>query len=51
MNIGIPNEVAIEERRIALTPVGVYALVNEGHTVYVENGAGKSCGFLIRFCL
>ena len=45
MNIGIPNEVAIEERRIALTPVGVYALTNEGHTVYVENGAGESCGF------
>jgi len=45
MNIGIPNEVAIEERRIALTPVGVYAITNEGHTVYVENGAGESCGF------
>jgi alanine dehydrogenase len=25
--------------------VGVYALTNEGHTVYVENGAGESCGF------
>ncbi len=45
MNIGIPNEVAIQERRIALTPVGVYALTNENHTVYVENGAGESCGF------
>ena len=45
MNIGIPKEVAIEERRIALTPVGVYALTNEGHAVYVENGAGVSCGF------
>lgn len=45
MNIGIPNEVAAEERRIALTPVGVYALANEGHTVYVEKGAGLSSGF------
>ncbi len=45
MNIGIPNEVAVEERRIALTPVGVYALTNEGHRVYVESGAGLSCGF------
>jgi len=45
MNIGIPNEVSVEERRIALTPVGVYALCNEGHTVYLEKGAGKSCGF------
>ncbi|NIR47373.1 alanine dehydrogenase [candidate division KSB1 bacterium] len=45
MNIGIPNEIAAEERRIALTPVGVYALLKEGHTVYVEKGAGRSCGF------
>ncbi len=45
MNIGIPNEVAVDERRIALTPVGVYALINEGHTVFVESGAGESCGF------
>lgn len=45
MNIGIPNEVSAEERRIALTPVGVYALTQEGHAVYVEQGAGKSCGF------
>ncbi len=45
MNIGIPNEVSVEERRVALTPVGVYALTNEGHTVYVEKGAGESCGF------
>ncbi len=45
MNIGIPNEVSVEERRVALTPVGVYALTNEGHTIYVEKGAGESCGF------
>lgn len=45
MNVGIPDEVAVEERRIALTPVGVYALTNEGHTVYVQRGAGESCGF------
>ncbi|MFQ5641839.1 MAG: alanine dehydrogenase [bacterium] len=45
MNIGIPNEVSVEERRIALTPVGVYALTNEGHTVYFERGAGEFSGF------
>ncbi|MDZ7291353.1 MAG: alanine dehydrogenase [candidate division KSB1 bacterium] len=45
MNIGIPKETAIEERRVALTPVGVYALVNEGHVVHVEKGAGSTCGF------
>lgn len=45
MNIGIPKETSVEERRVALTPVGVYALVNEGHTVYVEKGAGDASGF------
>lgn len=45
MNIGIPNEVSADERRIALTPVGVYALTREGHRVYVEKGAGRSSGF------
>lgn len=45
MNIGIPKETSIEERRVALTPVGVYALVAEGHAVHVEQGAGKASGF------
>lgn len=45
MNIGIPKEISVEERRIALTPVGVYALTSEGHTVYVETGAGSASGF------
>ncbi|RMD85544.1 MAG: alanine dehydrogenase [Calditrichaeota bacterium] len=45
MLIGIPKETSVEERRVALTPVGVYALVNEGHVVYVEKGAGEASGF------
>ncbi len=45
MNIGIPNEISVEERRVALTPVGVYALCQEGHEVLVEKGTGESCGF------
>ncbi|RMF65855.1 MAG: alanine dehydrogenase [Calditrichaeota bacterium] len=45
MNVGIPRETAVEERRVALTPVGVYALTNEGHTVYVEKSAGEASGF------
>ncbi len=40
MNFSIPKEVSIEERRISLTPQGVYSLVKEGHTVYIETGAG-----------
>jgi len=45
MNIGIPKEISVEERRIALTPVGVYALTNEGHAVFVEKEAGAKSGF------
>ncbi|MDZ7268188.1 MAG: alanine dehydrogenase [candidate division KSB1 bacterium] len=45
MNIGIPKETSIEERRVGLTPVGVFALVQEGHVVHVEKDAGKTCGF------
>jgi alanine dehydrogenase len=45
MTIGIPKELAAEERRIALTPVGVYELVRGGSRVLVESGAGEECGF------
>jgi alanine dehydrogenase len=45
MEIGIPKEIAAEERRVALTPVGVYALAQKGHNVYVQNGAGEASGF------
>jgi len=40
MNIGIPKEISIEEKRIFLTPQGIYNLVKEGHHVYIEKGAG-----------
>ncbi|MFQ5627867.1 MAG: alanine dehydrogenase [bacterium] len=45
MIIGIPKEFTSEERRIALTPVGVYALTRKGHTVYIESQAGEVSGF------
>lgn len=41
LRIGVPREVANEERRVALAPSGVSALVANGHEVYVEQGAGK----------
>ncbi len=44
MKIGIPKEIKIEERRVSLTPAGVAALVEGGHTVYVEKDAGKGSG-------
>ena len=38
--IGIPKETAFQENRIALTPEAVSVLVNDGHDVAVEHGAG-----------
>lgn len=46
MNIGIPKEILVEERRVSLTPQGVYSLAKEGHKIYVEKGAGLDCRFL-----
>lgn len=40
MRIGIPKEITADERRVAITPNGVAALVAHGHTVLVEHGAG-----------
>jgi len=38
--IGVPKEIKAEERRVALTPAGVAALVSHRHTVLIERGAG-----------
>lgn len=40
MDIGIPQEISIEEKRISLTPQGIYTLTKAGHHVYIEQGAG-----------
>jgi alanine dehydrogenase len=45
LRIGVPREVANEERRVALAPSGVGALVANGHEVYVEQGAGRQAHF------
>ena len=45
MEIGIPVERKKYERRIALVPEDVNKLVGDGHTVYVESGAGIGSGF------
>jgi len=45
MLIGIPKELAQEEKRIALSPAGVDALVRAGHTVYIESKAGEGSHF------
>ena len=41
MIIGIPSEVETDEYRVALTPAGVRELVNAGHEVLLQSGAGS----------
>ncbi len=45
MEFGVPKEVRDLETRVGLTPAGVLALTEAGHTVYVERGAGAAAGF------
>lgn len=45
MEFGVPKEVHDLEMRVGLTPAGVHALVQAGHVVYVERGAGTGAGF------
>lgn len=45
MIIGIPKEVKNHEYRVGATPVLVRSLVEAGHTVLVEKGAGEKIGF------
>jgi len=40
MRIGVPKEIKNHEYRVAITPAGVHELVQHGHTVTVEAGAG-----------
>ena len=44
MRIGIPNETAPGERRVALVPDIVRKLAAAGHEVVVEPGAGAGAG-------
>nr|WP_199157705.1 alanine dehydrogenase [Pedobacter sp. ASV2] len=45
LNIGIPKEISFQENRIALTPLSVALLVNNGHRVILESGAGIAANF------
>jgi hypothetical protein len=44
--IGLPREIKDGERRVALVPDAVAALVAAGHVVRVERGAGAGAGFV-----
>jgi alanine dehydrogenase len=45
MDIGVPREIKDDERRVALTPDAIQALVKAGHTLRVQTGAGEGAGF------
>lgn len=45
MNIGIPKEIKSAEYRVSGTPDAVHMLVQAGHSVRVQSGAGASIGF------
>jgi len=40
MKVGVPTEIKVDEYRVALTPAGVRELVDAGHEVVVQQGAG-----------
>lgn len=45
MRIGIPKEIKDHEYRVALVPEGARELVEAGHAVHIETGAGLAAGF------
>lgn len=44
MKIGVPKEIKVLEYRVGLVPAGVQELVQDGHDVVVETGAGLGIG-------
>lgn len=45
MRVGIPKEIKNQENRVGLTPQAVAQLVQAGHVVSVELGAGRGAGY------
>lgn len=45
LTVGVPKEVFQNEKRVALSPAGVQALVKQGFNVVVESGAGEASRF------
>ncbi len=46
MIVSVVKENKVDENRVGLLPVGVEALVENGHRVLVQSGAGVASGFL-----
>ncbi len=45
MKIGVPKEIKDHEFRVGLTPAGVKALTEAGHSIDVQSSAGEVIGF------
>jgi alanine dehydrogenase len=45
MKIGVAREIKPDEYRVALTPAGALELINHGHEVTIETGAGTGSSF------
>lgn len=45
MKIGVPKEIKPAEKRVAAPPACVKALVDNGHKIFIETGAGTGSGF------
>jgi alanine dehydrogenase len=45
VKIGVAKEIKTDEYRVALTPAGARELVQRGHEVMIENGAGEGSSF------
>jgi len=45
LTIGIPKEISLQEKRVALVPEAVALLVAHGHQVLIESGAGEDSNF------
>ena len=41
MKVGIPTEIKTDEYRVAITPIGVRELTENGHDVLIQQGAGE----------
>ena len=44
-SIGIPKETCLNERRTCITPDAVQVLVQHGHEIIIESGAGQGSFF------
>jgi len=45
MKIAIPTEIKIQEKRVALIPKACAELIQKGHQIYLQSGAGSKCGY------